>query len=370
MHVSPVNLKILAYTLDVEGFDSSAVLRQCGLGSDDELQEDGEWMPVAVFDRMMAAAIEVTGDPSFGLVAGKSLALMRYGVITPLVLSTPSLRQMLDDIRRFAVLSVEQSEVELVEARQSARLLIRPVVNDGLSGGFRRDLVATSAVQMLRFAGASNQDIHQVELAHRPRPEHEHRYLATFGPRTHFERRESAISFNPALLDQPMPTHDPVAYTSARTRADAALAAMQAGSDMADQVRQWLLRAFPRLPTVAETAAHLGMNERSFRRQLGMLGASHAELTQECQRLVAERMLMEGRLSLKQIADELGFSSVHSFHRAFRRWSGLTPSAWRETRVAAPARACAPQAAALMPSGKAFADTGNTLVSSAIGLTP
>lgn len=347
MRISPVNLKILACTLDVEGFDSSRALRHCGLGSGDDLQDDGAWLPVDVFDRLMAAAIEVTGDPAFGLVAGKSLALMRYGVITPLVLSTPSLRQMLNDIRRFAVLSVEHSEVELVEGRDSAQLLIRPVVQGGLSGGFRRDLVATSAVQMLRFAGASSQDIYQVDLVHQPAPDHVPRYLATFGPRTRFEARECLISFNPALLDQAMPTHDPVAYTAARTRADAALAAMQAGTDMADQVRQWLLNAFPRLPTVAETAAHLGMNERSFRRQLGMLGSSHAELTQECQRLVAERMLMEGRLSLKQIADELGFSSVHSFHRAFRRWSGLTPSAWREVRVAAPVRGGTSQLAVL-----------------------
>lgn len=347
MRISPVNLKILAYTLDIEGFDSGAALRHCGLGSDDDLQEDGDWLPVSVFDRLMASSVMVTGDPAFGLVAGKSLALMRYGVITPLVLSTPHLRQMLDDIRRYAVLSVEHSEVELIEGRHSAQLLIRPVVSGGLSGCFRRDLVATSAVQMLRFAGASVQDIYQVDLAHQPAPEQVPRYLATFGSRTRFDARECAITFNPALLDQAMPTHDPVAYTAARTRADAALAAMRAGSDMADQVRQWLLNAFPRLPTVAETAAHLGMNERSFRRQLGMLGSSHAELTQECQRLVAERMLAEGRLSLKQIADELGFSSVHSFHRAFRRWSGLTPSAWRELRVAAPAKGRASQAAVL-----------------------
>lgn len=347
MRIAPVNLKILAYTLDVEGFDSSAALRHCGLGPQDDLQEDGDWVPVSVFDRLMAAALKVTGDPAFGLVAGKSLALMRYGVITPLVLSTPNLRQMLDDIRRFAVLSVEHAEVELVESRHGAQLMIRPVVSDGLSGGFRRDLVATSALQMLRFAGASNTDIYQVDLAHQPDADLLPRYLATFGSRTRFGMGACAISFNPALLDQGMPSHDPVAYNAARTRADAALAAMQAGSDMAEQVRQWLLNAFPRLPTVAETAAHMGMNERSFRRQLGMLGSSHAELTQECQRLVAERMLMEGRLSLKQIADELGFSSVHSFHRAFRRWSGLTPSSWREQSVSTPGKVASLQVPAM-----------------------
>ena len=75
VRLSPINLKILAYTLDVEGFDSSAVLQRCGIASFDDLQENGEWVALDLFDQMMAAAIEVTGDTAFGLVAGKSLAL-------------------------------------------------------------------------------------------------------------------------------------------------------------------------------------------------------------------------------------------------------------------------------------------------------
>jgi AraC-like DNA-binding protein len=65
---------------------------------------------------------------------------------------------------------------------------------------------------------------------------------------------------------------------------------------------------------------------------LSMLGTTHADLAQECQRLMAERLLAEGKLPLKQVAEALGFSSVHSFHRAFRRWSGVTPSDWKDSR--------------------------------------
>lgn len=334
MRISPINLKILAYALDVEGFNSSAALRRCSIESVDDLQEEGPWVPVELFDRLMAAAIEETGDSAFGLVVGKSIALMRYGVLTPLVLVTPSLRQMLADIRRYAVLALERSEIELAESGATARLVVQPAVQNGLSGHFRMAQVATSSIQMLRFAGASQADIHQVTFPHAPPSEHEHRYVATFGQRLSFGQKECAITFNPALLDMKLPTHDPVAYVAARTRADSLLSAMRAGSDMANTVRAWLLSAFPRQPTVAETAEHLGMSERSFRRHLGLLDTTHAELAQECQRLTAERLLAEGKLPLKQIAEALGFSSVHSFHRAFRRWSGLTPSDWRESRGA------------------------------------
>jgi AraC-like DNA-binding protein len=330
MRIAPINLKTLAYTLDVEGFDSGAALAQCGLSSTEALPEGGEWVPLALFDRLMAAAIEVTRDTSFGLQAGKSMALMKYGAITPLVLATPNLRQMLADIKRFSPLVLTRPELELVEAAKAADILVSPAVEGGLSGRFRTEMVATSTMQMLRFAGASSADIYQVAFPYRCPIEHETRYQTTFGPRLSFEQPRCQISFNPALLDAPLSTHDPLAYMSARTRVEAALTTHLAGVDMAYTVRQWLLGAFPRQPTVQETAAHLGLSERRLRRQLSMLGLSHAELALACQRMMAERLLAEGKLPLKHVAEALGFASTASFHRAFRRWSGQTPSAWRE----------------------------------------
>lgn len=336
MRVSPINLKILAYALDLEGFDSAQALQPCGYACIDDIAEDGPWLPVSIFDRLMAEVQRVTGDASFGLVVGKSLALMRYGTIAPVAMATPHLRQLLDDIRRYAPLMIERSEIELLEDARGARLLVQPVVQGGLSGQFRMEQVATSAAQMLRFVGADTADLLRVEFPYDMPEGQERRYVANFGPRLAFGAKACTIHFSPALLSRALASHDPVGYTSARTRADSVLAALHAGSDLAERVRQCLLSVFPQLPTVPETAKQLGLSERSFRRQLAQLGTSHAELTQECQRLTVEHLLAEGQMPLKQIAEAVGFGSVHSFHRAFRRWSGLTPSAWRESRGEVP----------------------------------
>jgi AraC-like DNA-binding protein len=330
MRISPVNLKILAYTLEVEGHESAGLMARCELPPHEEIDENGPWVHVDVFDRMMAAVVEVTGDPSFGLIAGKSLALMRYGAITPVVTTAPSLRHILADVARLGRLTVEQPEIILDEAGERARLLVQPLVQHGLSGHFRTEQVATSTMQMLRFVGASNADIHEVAFPYAEPMGQAQRYRATFGPRTVFERPVCALSFNRALLDNALPSHDAVGYLAAKTRAEALLAALHAGTDLADQVRQCLLSALPAQLSVAEVATRLDLNERQLRRQLAMLGSSHAELQQECLRLMAERLLAEGRLPLKQIADDLGFGSVHSFHRAFKRWFGTTPSAWKQ----------------------------------------
>jgi len=338
MRVSPINLKILAYALDLEGFDSAAALQAIGHSSIDDILEDGAWLPMAVFDRLMRAAQEVTGDASFGLIVGKSLALMRYGTIAPVAMATPHLRQLLEDIRRYAPLMIERAEIDLVEDARGARLMVSPIVEGGLSGHFRMEQVATSAAQMLRFVGAETSDLLRVEFPFEVPAGQERRYAANFGPRLEFGRKVCAIHFTPTLLDRPLSSHDPVAYASARTRAESVLAALHAGSNLADRVRQFMLSAFPQLPTVPETAAQLGLNERSFRRQLAQLGTTHADLTQECQRLTAERLLAEAQMPIKQIAEAVGFGSVHSFHRAFRRWSGLTPTDWRCSQSEASSR--------------------------------
>ncbi len=63
MRVSPVNLKSLAYTLDVEGHDAAKVLEACGLPPFDELNEDGDWVPVSVCARMLDELVVAKMEP-------------------------------------------------------------------------------------------------------------------------------------------------------------------------------------------------------------------------------------------------------------------------------------------------------------------
>jgi AraC-like DNA-binding protein len=333
MHVSPINLKILATALDIEGHDGLRALQAVGFDSLDAVREDGPWLPVELFDRMMAEAMCITGDDTFGLVVGRSLALMHYGPIAPLAISSPTLRQILADVRRFGRLLLEEAEWELVEACGLAGIRVRPVVDGGLSVHFRCDQVATSAMMLLRMVGWGPNDIVRVDLPYHPRAEQTPRYQGVFGALLNPGAGHCTLWFQPRLLDLPMPTSDPVANVAARARAESALAAMQAGSDLAETVREWLLASLPRWPTVQETAVQLRMTERSLRRQLEQLGTTHADLLQGCQVLLAERLLADADRPIKQVADALGFGSVHSFHRAFRRWRGETPGGWRERQL-------------------------------------
>ena len=71
------------------------------------------------------------------------------------------------------------------------------------------------------------------------------------------------------------------------------------------------------------------MSTRTLTRRLGSTGASFAAIVDGLRCDLAKRYVSSHEFSLKQTAHLLGFSEPAAFNRAFRRWTGQSPSAWR-----------------------------------------
>jgi AraC-like DNA-binding protein len=82
-------------------------------------------------------------------------------------------------------------------------------------------------------------------------------------------------------------------------------------------------------PTLEQIAPRLHMSSRTLRRRLDEEGTSFRQILGEVRRELASRYLMEGRLSVGEIAFLLGFSEPSAFHRAFKQWTGHAPHAYR-----------------------------------------
>ncbi|MEZ4339663.1 MAG: AraC family transcriptional regulator ligand-binding domain-containing protein [Sandaracinaceae bacterium] len=101
---------------------------------------------------------------------------------------------------------------------------------------------------------------------------------------------------------------------------------------LAEQVRR-LLQSTPSPPDRDTVAVMLAMSPRTLARKLADAGTSFAELQREVRRAHAEKLLENRSLRLGAIADRLGFSDQAAFSRAFRQWTGVTPSAWRDSKT-------------------------------------
>jgi AraC-like DNA-binding protein len=84
----------------------------------------------------------------------------------------------------------------------------------------------------------------------------------------------------------------------------------------------------------ARMAVLLGVSERTLQRRLTELGRSFSDVVEDFRREEAARLLATPGLHLVEVAGRLGYAEQTSFTRAFRRWTGTTPGAWRAGRAA------------------------------------
>jgi AraC-like DNA-binding protein len=93
-----------------------------------------------------------------------------------------------------------------------------------------------------------------------------------------------------------------------------------------DVLRQRLARGEPSQEYVAEL---LNMSARTLQRKLGDCGTTYKEILDETRRVLALAYLSGPRHTVSDVTYLLGFSAGSSFTRAFRRWTGQSPSDWR-----------------------------------------
>src|SRR5258707_9818752 len=91
-----------------------------------------------------------------------------------------------------------------------------------------------------------------------------------------------------------------------------------------------------RFPTAEEVAELLGLSLRTLHRRLARDGLSYQSVLDSMRRRVATEFLENTHLSMDQVAERVGFADATSFRKAFRKWTGHSPTHYRRGRLYAP----------------------------------
>jgi AraC-like DNA-binding protein len=161
-------------------------------------------------------------------------------------------------------------------------------------------------------------------------PAHRGVYPLLFQGPVQFNAEQAGISFDAQYLSLPL-RRDERALRQMLQRA-LPLTVLQYRRDrlLMQRVRQ-LLRNQPEFGTTAAgLAERLHVSPRTLHRQLHEEGASLQQLKDEARRDRAMDLLNRSSRPIKQIAQAVGFRSEKSFARAFRQWTGESPSGFRD----------------------------------------
>jgi AraC-like DNA-binding protein len=163
-----------------------------------------------------------------------------------------------------------------------------------------------------------------------PTPADSRRYERFFACPVAWAGPAVEVAFDAAVLEYRLPRADTRLFGYLSKRAAELLAAIPDDADVVNRTRReiaaCLAQGEPRLGTVAR---RLGLSERTLHRRLTQSGSGFAALVEQARRDRAQMLLRDPALSCSEVAALLGYSDPAVFFRAFKRWTGATPQAWR-----------------------------------------
>jgi AraC-like DNA-binding protein len=156
-------------------------------------------------------------------------------------------------------------------------------------------------------------------------------YRRIFGGHVRFDQDENAMWGDSTCTAMPIVSRDTASHSLLQGQALKQLEMLSRGEErLADKLKS-LIRA--RLDDgklgLEDVAAELKMPVRTLQRRLEASGLNFRLMVEDVRRTTAEQHLREGRLSLAEMATALGFADHASFNRAFKRWTGSSPGAFR-----------------------------------------
>lgn len=166
-----------------------------------------------------------------------------------------------------------------------------------------------------------------------PPPENPQPFIDHFGGPVRWGQAFTRLWIPLASLQTPLRQPDPVLLNLMEEQVEVALAGLPDSGDLTELTRR-VVRQMARhgVPELEQVAAELRLSPRVFYRRLAERGQQFRQLRDDTLRQLAEHHLADTRLALVDVSALLGYTEQSAFSRAFKRWSGQTPQAWRKAQ--------------------------------------
>lgn len=317
--------------LSDHGLDPDEVIRETGINP--ALFQDPEnTISFAAIGRLFVRIAAVTGIEYPGLELGRHAGLDVLGKVGQLMSFAPDFGTALRAlIRQFHL--HDRGAVPILWETGSQSMFGYTLYSQGIPG---RDHIydAALAIAINTFKELVGKDWKPSDvLMFRDPPVDRSVFRQHFGPRLHFGAEHAAIAFPTRNLERPVQASDPHTYARLNEELEE-LDILSGGATLTNRVRR-LIRGMIASGAglhgidLRSVAKLLERHPRTLTRHLQAEGAAFSNILDQVRYEFAQQMLRDTNLPIADIGLLLGYAESAAFNHAFRRWSGMTATAWR-----------------------------------------
>jgi AraC-like DNA-binding protein len=266
-----------------------------------------------------------TRNRAFGLDIGIQMHPSEYGLISHAFMNCDNLHEVMNLSIRYThlindafTLSIEkqnEDEVTIVLLSENELQAMVPLV----------ELEFASILTITRFlVGDKNADnIRLLEICfqHPPQTMPEH-YTKHF---------KCTVRFNQPANTIRVCSPDPYIYRYLLKKIEEIAERLQINIPLSKRVFNYVVKQLPDgMPSISQAATKFNMSPSTLKKHLNQEDANFTEICDTVRKNIAVKMISVKQKSLKEIGNHLGFSNSSTFNRAFKRWTNMSPTEYRQ----------------------------------------
>ncbi|SDU04158.1 AraC-type DNA-binding protein [Pseudomonas pohangensis] len=329
--IAPIFVKGLLEGAILKGYDPIEILRAQGLPPH-LLTNPKLRISTLAFAELCYSITQLLADEGYGLLA-KPQPFGSFSLLARTCMTCDTIQESMSLWRDCCNLLDNSLKAQTCFTDSGGYLAIDCQKRAGVTSHYIIETQLSTAHRLQCWLANEFLPIEKVELAY-PEPDFSEEYrLIFYGAPVSFNQSRNAIHFSRQTLELGCHRAKPDLAKLLDKPHIQLLTQPRQSKSVHIRVRLWMENLFREgngNPLMEQAAEYLGLTEQTLRRHLSKDGYSFQQLKDDTRRDVAIFFITSKHKSIEDIAFLLGFSEASTFIRAFRKWTGLTPLAYRK----------------------------------------
>jgi AraC-like DNA-binding protein len=331
--VSVSVLKQMFLYLDSLDVDREAFLRSLGL--DPALADSPDaYLSLETYLLIQDQAAEYTSDPYFGLHMGEYAEAGSWSILGYLMANCDTLGEAFQKSGRY-----QRIIGNLITGEPKLEFNKIKVIYDTPAHAPRMsrhcfEAAFSSGVRIMR--SLTGKDLSPMEVTFiYPEPASREEYERVFRCPVIFNHKHNSMTISPGIINTPIQFSNPGLKKYFDNYAQEFLVELDARNEHTNQVTRIILSNLDdESLTIKKVAREMAVSVRTLQNRLSDEGVAFSELLLEIRERLAKKYLRQD-YTVEEITYLLGYSEPSVFRRAFKQWSGFTPSQFRDAALSA-----------------------------------